>query len=184
MPGPLVVERETLSLMADLAHSLGHADPLDRRDRFRPFGRPLPIDRERRVLPEEVFEIRDHQLLVLLLVVETDGDGKLQIAEVTALQYPNHVIIDVLAICEDFLDAGPRDHSTSRTRKLVADRVVVRVEQHPEIRGKVAIAIDGGFQHQRLEKPGRVRQMPLDGTGVRHRLDGAILCRQRLGYRR
>lgn len=39
------------------------------------------------------------------------------------------------------------------------------------------------FENENLEKPGHMRQVPLDRTGVRHRLRAAVLVGQACGKR-
>ena len=61
------------------------------------------------------------------------------------------------------------------------DRVVVRIERVKEggrVEGRVART---ARQHEGLEEPGGVGQVPLHRTGVGHGLDGLVLHRQGLG---
>ena len=63
-------------------------------------------------------------------------------------------------------------------RMLVADGVVVGVEQHrTRVEGRVAGSVRR--EHERLEEPRRVREVPLGRARVGHRLHDAVLGRQR-----
>jgi hypothetical protein len=62
-----------------------------------------------------------------------------------------------------------------------ADTVVIRVEQEAEVlvkRGEIWFDL---LQNKGFEEPGRVREVPFDRAGVRHRLCHAVFGRQRLG---
>ena len=76
-----------------------------------------------------------------------------------------------------------RQQSALRARVLGADAVVIRVEQHAK--GGIERAIPGEvrLEHEGLEEPAGVRQVPLHRTRVGHRLDRAIFRRQRGGQR-
>src|SRR5262245_1285815 len=63
----------------------------------------------------------------------------------------------------------------------VADGVVVRIEEDSIQRLERQIAGLMQPEHEGLEKPGRMCQMPLYGTCIRHGLDRAILGRKRPG---
>jgi len=70
---------------------------------------------------------------------------------------------------------GPRVHR--------ADTVVVRVEQIAEALVIGPIALDGATQHELLEKPAGMREVPLRRAGIGHGLDDVILILQRLAQR-
>src|SRR2546428_1207734 len=72
----------------------------------------------------------------------------------------------------------PRQQPALRARVLVADCVVIGVEQYAK-RGIVeAITRNMRLEHEGLEKPTRMRKMPFDRARIGHRLDCAILRRQ------
>ena len=76
--GRFVVEGEAVAGVADLADALGEAQPLERRRVRRRRGRGAvgAIDRVERVEPEQVLQVGEHQLLVLLLVVQAELDDR------------------------------------------------------------------------------------------------------------
>src|SRR5215831_18523462 len=85
------------------------------------------------------------------------------------------------AIRENFLERGSRQQASLRTRMLVADGVVVRVVQDAKFGTKGTVTGNETLEHKGLEEPRGMREVPLDRTGVRHRLQRAVLRRQRRG---
>src|SRR5512139_728863 len=71
-----------------------------------------------------------------------------------------------------------RQHAAIGPRMLVADRVVVRIEEHPESWVKVTVTANEALENEHFEKPRRVGEVPLDRTRVGHRLQRTILGRQ------
>src|SRR5690606_17350198 len=69
-----------------------------------------------------------------------------------------------------------------RPRVHRADAVVVAVEQVVPLRIHRRIAV-ARAEHEALEEPGRVRQVPLGRAGVGHALHHRVLGRQRRGQR-
>ncbi len=63
----------------------------------------------------------------------------------------------------------------------LADGLVVGIEQIAEHRIERLIALEVRLQHEGLEEPGDVRQVPLGGADVRHGLDLLVLGAQRRG---
>ena len=64
-------------------------------------------------------------------------------------------------------------------RMLVADAVVVGIEQHPVTGAKRPETGLERLQQEGLEKPGGVRQMPLDRARIGHGLYAGVFGRQR-----
>src|SRR5262249_21221955 len=56
--------------------------------------------------------------------------------------------------------------------------VVIRIEEISIFGNGIAIAGLPFFENERFEEPGRVREMPLGRTDVRHRLHNAIFRRK------
>src|SRR5262249_6270660 len=75
----------------------------------------------------------------------------------------------------------PRQQSTLRSRMARTGGDVIGIEQKREARIIGAIRWDMRRQNELLEEPGRVGAMPLDRTGIGHRLDDLILRRKRRG---
>ena len=74
-----------------------------------------------------MLEIGQHQLLMLLLVVEPDFDdvGDLALELGVALEETVHVLVDVRSIGFRFLETGTGHDAAARPRKLLTHRVVV-----------------------------------------------------------
>ena len=66
---------------------------------------------------------------------------------------------------------------------LLADALVVAVEEHPEARVEGREAGLEALEQEGLEEPGDVREVPLRRAGVGHRLHLAVLGRERRGQR-
>lgn len=64
---------------------------------------------------------------------------------------------------------------------LVADGVVIGIEEHPEGRLERPEIRFMALQDQGLEKPGGVPEVPLGRAGVGHRLDAAVFIAERRG---
>lgn len=88
--------------------------------------------------------------------------------------------VHVIPILEDLLERGPREELPLRSWIFLPDTVVVRVEQETEVGMKGLKVHFEAFQKESLVKPSGVSQMPFDGACLRHRLDTAVLSRQRL----
>ena len=155
-----------------------------RRDRSqRQRQRRSEIGRQQRVLRQQVLDIGQHQFLVLLLVLQTQFEqiGQLRARSRTGigLQQTDHARIDILPVGAHLKHAGPGQQAALGARMARADAVVIRIEQHPKSAMKGDELRLQRFQHEGFKKPGRVRQMPFQRTGVRHRLRAAILVGQR-----
>jgi hypothetical protein len=61
----------------------------------------------------------------------------------------------------------------------LADAVVVAVEQHSEVGVERREAALAALEHERLEEPGDMREVPLGGARVRHGLHLAVLVGER-----
>jgi hypothetical protein len=126
-----------------------------------------------------VLQIGKHQLLVLLLVVETQlHDVERRSARAPRIVHEaGHATIHVVPILEHFPERGAREQSALGPGVPVADGMVVRVEQHAKLRMEVTVIADAPFQHEGFEEPGGVSEMPFDRARIRHRLQRAILGR-------
>ncbi len=129
-------------------------------------------------------DIRQHQFLVLLLVVEADLDQRGELRQallVGGLEELDHGGIDMPAIGGDFVGAR-----TSQVAALVAGVTgtcadVVGIEQKRVVGMERLIALAVLAEQELLEEPGGMGAMPLGRAGVRHRLDQLILGTQRGG---
>src|SRR5437763_1928796 len=73
-----------------------------------------------------------------------------------------------------------REQAPPGARELLADTVVIRIEENLVVRVERLVAGFPPRQNERLKKPSRVCQMPSRRARVRHRLDDVVLDRQRL----
>ena len=139
------------------------------------FGRRL-VGGLQRVLGQEVLGVHQQKLLVLLLMMKPEFD-KLIDTVVTSCQQCSHRVRDVAPIGQDFPDPGPGDHAALRPRMPRTDRLVVGIEKIFIGRVEHPVVPRMRPQHEGLEEPRRVGQVPFGRTGVRHRLDRLVLRR-------
>ena len=133
-----------------------------------------PVRGPERVRRQHVLDVHDQQLLVLLLVVQTQFDEVEQVGW-HRRDRREHRVVDVLAVVGDLGDAGTRQQPTLGTWMPRADCFVVRVEQVPEVGVERVVARLRAGQDEGLEEPRRVRSVPLGRAHVRHRLDRLVL---------
>ena len=72
-----------------------------------------------------------------------------------------------------------RQQSTPGPGKLLADSVVVGIEQHFIARFGGGVACQVGLEQEGLEEPGRVRQVPFGRAGKGFGLQAVVLDAQR-----
>src|SRR5665213_2795041 len=179
----LVVEREALVLMSDAMHAA--AERLPRRFGEHALGqlRALAIDGAKRIHPEDVLDVRDEQLLMLLLVMESEHDERIRrmiLILVDLAEERAHRFIDMSAILEDFAHRRSRHEPAHRATVALAGLHVVGIEEKrvPRIRRYVLGRVR--TEDERLEEPARVREMPLGGAHVGHAADDVVLGVERL----
>ena len=168
MARPLVVEGEAAAGVADLADRFVEAQPLERRRRRVVDGRGRAIHRLERVEREQVLDVGEDELLMLLLVMQPELDdlrGRVDLG---------HALVDVRAVAHHLVDGRSRQKAARRAIPARADGLVVRVEQVVIARVERLVA-GARRQHEGLEEPGRVRQVPFDRATVGHRLRDEIL---------
>src|SRR5690242_9522800 len=82
MPGPFVVIRKFGAGMTDLNDTLVESDKLYWSRRVVRLGRwLLAEDRVQRILSKNMLDVGDHQFLVLLLVMDTEDQERLEFSE-------------------------------------------------------------------------------------------------------
>ena len=123
-----------------------------------------------RIAAEAVQEVHQQQLLVLLLVLQTEfhqSCGNL-------IQCGHQGLTDPLAPGQHLGDRGPAQEAPLRPGVPFADSLVIAVEEvaPAAVRAGVALPL---AQQELLKKPGGVGQMPLRWTGVRHPLQAEVL---------
>src|SRR5262249_22454336 len=149
---------EALPRPSDLGHAFSVLDPPERtRPALDLVPSPLTVRGAERVLRERVLDVREDQLLVLLLMVEADLDdlrdlGVPALPELT--ERARELRVDVRAIAIDLLDRGPGEEPSPGTAVAVAHGVVIRVEQVAIPR--VIRRDPQRREDERLEEPGGV----------------------------
>ncbi len=136
-----------------------------------------------RIEPECVLDIRQQQLLVLLLVLQAKLDQFARILrQVRAFEQRRHRLVDMRAIPADRVGGRPGQHAALGPRMTRSGRLVIRIEQIAESGIERCVSGLPG-QYEGLEEPGRMGAMPFGGAAIRHRLDLLILGRQRFRAR-
>ena len=94
-----------------------------------------------------------------------------------------HALVDVGAVALHVGQRRPRDEAALRARVLRADALVVAVEE--DAKGRIERHEAGleALEQEGLEEPRDVREVPLGRARVGHRLDLAVLGRERRGER-
>jgi len=121
-----------------------------------------------------MLDVGEDKLLVLLLMVQAQGDGTLQACIRANLL---HGRVDMGAIGKNLVQAGTGQHSAARPGMPGTQSLVIGIEQIGET--WIEPLVTGPASQDRgLEEPAGVRQMPFHGTGIGHGLDGAVLRRK------
>jgi hypothetical protein len=133
-----------------------------------------------------MLDVHQHQLLVLLLVMDAEldqrRDRRPRVA-VGAGDERKHRVGHSGAVSSDLADPRPRQQPALRPRMARADLLVVGVEQVAERGVERAVAGNMFLEQERLEEPGGVREVPLGRAHIGHRLDGLVLGQQPGGQR-
>ncbi len=83
-----------------------------------------------RVAVKDVLDIRQQELLVLLLMIQSEHDQVCGFLIVLfRCQKPLHGLIDMLAVMQDFPDGRPGQQTAFCSRMHVASRVVIGIEK-------------------------------------------------------
>ena len=143
----------------------------------------LPVSGAQRIARQEMLQVGQEQLLVLLLVMEAELDQRRDVRMSAACQQVRHAFIDMIAIGANLLERRARQQATVRPPVPIADRLVVGIKEIAEPGIEVPIPRHVRAEHELLEEPGRVREVPLRGARVRHALHHAIFRRQRRDQR-
>ena len=95
---------------------------------------------------------------MLLLMVDTDTDGAGALLESLVAQIVEerpHARIRRMTVIDDFIERGTAKHPASWARMLLADSVVVRIEEDLELFTRRTIP-GVELKKERLEKPARM----------------------------
>lgn len=141
-----------------------------------------PERRQQRIARERMQHVRDDQLLMLLFVMQPECNlGRQQVEQrgICRGDRVQHGRVDMTPVRMHVGQRGTRQKAALFPRLARAERFVVGVEQ--ERIGIVERGITGDVPHQHdcLEEPRRMREMPLRRAGVGHRLHGLIFGSQR-----
>ncbi len=119
-------------------------------------------------------------MLLLVLQAERDEAFDLGIA-LARIDQRKHALVDLRSIAPDVGERRPRDHAASGARELFAHALVVAVEENAK--GRIERLEPGleALEQKGLEEPRAVREMPFSRAGIGHRLQLAVLGRERRG---
>ena len=134
-----------------------------------------------RIEREQVLQVREDQFLMLLLVVQAELDEIERFHRQRAAgEQRAHALVHVRAVAQHLVETRAREHPALRPRILLADAVVIRVEEETERGIEGPVRRVAALEHEGLEEPGGVREVPLHRARVRHGLQRAILRAQAL----
>ena len=178
MSGRLVVEREAVAGVADVDEAAVVVQPTAGMRGGGDDGR-VRVGRREGMTRQQMEGVHQDQLLVLLLVVDAELDQVELLGGRVGIEQSVHRLVDVVAVVDDPLVGWPGQQAALGPRLTASDRLVVAVEQVREL------VVEGRLvEHEGLEEPGGVTEVPLRGAGVGHRLHDLVLERQRGGQRR
>lgn len=143
----------------------------------------MPVNRPQRVLRQDVLDIHQQQFLMLLLVFQPQRDPLQHLVLKVAASLSEqslHGLIDMAAIGVHLAYRRPRQQPAPRPLEGRAVGLVVGIEQMVVAFIQRAIARQEGKQHEGLEEPGDMRQMPFRRADVRHALNHIVFSFQRL----
>ncbi len=136
-------------------------------------------DRRQRIAGKDVLDIGQQQFLVLLFMVQSEFDRRTNISRIVSrTEQFSDLVINMSPESANILNQRPRQQTAPGPWMHLARRVVIGIEQVMILIVKTTVTFFVGFENETLEKPGRVRQMPLGWTHVRHTLNDVILGRE------
>ena len=150
------------------------------------------IRRQQGIAREQVLDVHQQELLVLLLVLDAQLDQRTDrrigagpsVADGSgAIQELGHGGVHVAPVGGHLVDARSGDQAALGPRVLGTDPLVVGVEQGAVGGMDGHIALEVGFEEERLEEPRGVGPVPLGGAGVGHRLGRLVLGGEGIGQR-
>ncbi len=115
---------------------------------------------------------------MLLLVMQAKHDRRAESVQqffIGPVEQRPHPVVDRRAEAIDLSDRRPREQPALGPSDPLADRVVIGVEEIAVLRRDGLEIRPRGLEDERLEEPACVRQVPLDGAGIGHRLDDIVL---------
>ena len=139
------------------------------------------ISRTQWVFSEERKDIRQHQFLMLLLVVDPRLDQRKGFFRHRLRHEPPQIFVNMSAIGAHLFNRGPRQEPSLRSRMPHAKALVIGVETIGKALIKNRVAAQKALQRHFFEKPCCVGQMPLGWACILVCLDDLIFRRKRLG---
>ena len=145
----------------------------------------LAVGGVERVGEEGVLDVGGDELLVLLLVLEAEGDAAdgFGVGGVLGLGFEQAGDggVDVGAVGEDVGERRAGEAGAEDLGGHVAEGVVVGVEEPVEVGVEVLVAGEEVAEDEGLEEPGGVGEVPLGGAGLRTGLHHQVFGRERRG---
>ena len=184
MRGFLVVEMEAVVGMPDGVDAFVDRDPFLAGPGCSREGPRRIVGGWNRVLRERVQDVRQHQFLMLLLVVEADLDqrrDRLQCVVAGLLKEFHHCGVDMPAVGGDFLNAGAGQMAALVAGVPRSGADIVGIEQEGVVGVKRLVSPTVLAEQELLEEPGGMGAVPFRRAGVRHRLDQLVFRRQGRG---
>src|SRR5208337_1068411 len=135
--------------------------------------------RLQRICVERMQYVSKQQFLVLLLVVRAQLDPPQSLRLRPLLKEPLHRRIHVLAVAQNLVEPRPRKRRPQSFFRKCGKALVIAVEEPRKIRVEDPVPGQKLPQHERLEKPRGVGQVPLGGGRLSTRLHHHVLRRQR-----
>ena len=130
---------------------------------------------------ESMQDVGQHELLVLLLMVEADLHERRQRGQGFVVRFMEEFHdrgIDMPAIGGDFLGAGAGEVAALVPGVPRAGADIIGIEQEGVVGMERLVALAVLAEQELLEKPGGMGAVPLRRAGVRHRLDQLVFRRE------
>ena len=181
VPGPLVVPGKSLGRGSHLEHPAFQPVKFQGGRCGRLPGSIViasPIAGSQGIARQDVLDIGDQQLLMLLLVVQSQLHQLRELGKAPPVQifnYPQQPFVDAGAVAIDLLHRRPRQRPSNVPGNPLSEALVVGVEDEVIPRMISPIVLCKTFQDHALEEPGGVTQMPLGRADVRHGLNHVVL---------
>ena len=114
---------------------------------------------------------------MLLFVIDADFDKARDVLRLPffARHQRSQAVVDMGTIGEDALGGRARQKSALGARMARTQTLVIGVEAIIEALVEEAIAVEVRLQHEILEEPCDVREVPFGGARIVHRLDHHVL---------
>ena len=112
---------------------------------------------------------------MLLLMIQAKRDEQADFRIVIILNQPEHVVIDIFAVCGNSRYAGPGQQAAAVPRVHFPPRLVIGVKEVVILLIEDLVSGAMNQQYELFEEPGRVCQMPFCRADAGHRLHNEIL---------